>query len=89
MQIKRTKIMRIINVNAVRGRLSKNCLTQKFIARNICNVKYSRFTVIQYCNVVVMLQCAKHALQKCPQCQIYSIKLNDCVYCTCIVDGML
>ena len=34
------KYMRIINGNAVRGRLSENYLTRKFIARNI-----SRFTV--------------------------------------------
>ena len=44
-KIKRTKIMRIINDNAVRGRLSENYLTRKFIARNICDAKYSRFTV--------------------------------------------
>ena len=40
-KIKRTKIMRIINDNAVRGRLSENYLTQKFIAQNICDAKYS------------------------------------------------
>ena len=34
------------NDNAVRGRLSENYLTRKFIARNICDAKYSRFTVI-------------------------------------------
>ena len=44
-KIKRTNIMRIINNNAVRGRLSENYLTRKFIARNICDAKYSRFTV--------------------------------------------
>ena len=32
--------MRIINDNVVRGRLSENYLTQKFIAQNICNAKY-------------------------------------------------
>ena len=44
-KIKCVKIMRIINDNAVRGRLSENYLTRKFIARNICDAKYSRFTV--------------------------------------------
>ena len=44
-KIKHTKIMRIINDNAVRGHLSKNYLTRKFITRNICDAKYSRFTV--------------------------------------------
>ena len=39
-KIRYTKIMRIINDNAVQGRLSKNYLTQKFIARNICDAKY-------------------------------------------------
>ena len=42
-KIKRTKIMRIINDNAVRGRLSENYLTRKFFARNICDVKYLQF----------------------------------------------
>ena len=46
-KIKRMKIMHIINDNAVRGRLSENDLTRKFIARNICDVKYSRFTILQ------------------------------------------
>ena len=41
-KIKRTKIMHIINANAVRGRLSENDLTQKFI---IFDTKYLRFTV--------------------------------------------
>ena len=45
-KIKHTKIMHIINDNAVRGRLSENYLTRKFIARNICDAKYSRFTVL-------------------------------------------
>ena len=44
-KIKHTKIMRIINNNAVRGRFSKIYLTRKFIARNICDAEYSRFTV--------------------------------------------
>ena len=44
-KIKHTKIMRIINDNAVRGRLSENYLTRKFIARNICDTKYSQFMV--------------------------------------------
>ena len=44
-KIKRTKIMCIINDNAVRGRLSENYLTRKSITRNICDAKYSRFTV--------------------------------------------
>jgi hypothetical protein len=44
--IKRTKIVCIINANAVRGRLSENYFTQKFIAWNIYDMKYSRFTVI-------------------------------------------
>ena len=44
-KIKHTKIMQIINDNAVRGRLSENYLTRKFIARNICDAKYLRFTV--------------------------------------------
>ena len=51
-KIKCTKIMCIINDNAVRDRLSyglsENYLTQKFIARNICDAKYSQFTVL-YC----------------------------------------
>ena len=40
-KIKCMEIMRIINNNAVRGHLSENDLTRKFIARNICNAKYS------------------------------------------------
>ena len=36
-KIKCTKIMHIINYNVVRGRLSENYLTRKFIARNICD----------------------------------------------------
>ena len=44
-KIKCTKIMRIINDNAVWGHLSKNYLTRKFIERNICDAKYSQFTV--------------------------------------------
>ena len=39
-------IMRVVSANAVRGRLSENYLTRKFIARNIFDTKYSRFTVI-------------------------------------------
>ena len=45
-KIKRTKIMCIINDNSVRGRLSENYLTQNFITQNICDAKYSRFTVL-------------------------------------------
>ena len=45
-KIKRTKIMCIINDDAVRGHLSKNYLTRKFIARNMCDTKYSQFTVL-------------------------------------------
>ena len=48
-KIKPAKIMRTINDSAVRGRLSKNYLTWKFIVRNICNAKYSRITVIVNC----------------------------------------
>ena len=44
-KIKRAKIMRY-NDSVVRGRLSENYLTRKFIARNICNAKYSRITVL-------------------------------------------
>ena len=44
-KIKHAKYMRIIISNAVRGRLSKNYLTQKFIAQNIFGTKYSRFMV--------------------------------------------
>ena len=44
-KIKHAKIMRTINDSAVRGRLSENYLTRKFIIRNICNAKYSRITV--------------------------------------------
>ena len=44
-KIKRTKYMRNINDNAVQGRLSENYLTRKFIAWNILDTKYSRFTV--------------------------------------------
>ena len=43
-KIKHTKNMRIINDSVVRGGLSKNYLTRKFLARNICNAKYSRIT---------------------------------------------
>ena len=35
------KVMCIINANAVRGHLSKNYLTRKFITRNIFDMKYS------------------------------------------------
>jgi hypothetical protein len=42
---KHTKSVRIINANAVRGRLSENYFTRNFIARNIFDTKYSRFTV--------------------------------------------
>ena len=48
-KIKRMKIICIINDNVVRGRLSENYLTRKFIARNICDAKYSRFTVRHAC----------------------------------------
>ena len=46
-KIKRMKIMRTINDNVVRGRLSENYLTRKFIAqifvtRNIHDLRYSR-----------------------------------------------
>ena len=44
-KIKHTKITRIINDNVVWGRLSENYLTRKFIARHICDAKYSRFVV--------------------------------------------
>ena len=44
-KIKRTKIMRD---NAVQGALSENYLTRKFIAQNICDMKYSRFMVYPY-----------------------------------------
>jgi hypothetical protein len=37
-KIKRTKSVRIINANAVRGRLSENYFTRKFIARNIFDI---------------------------------------------------
>ena len=40
-----TNIMRIINANAVLGRLSEKYLTRKIIARNIFDTKYSRTTV--------------------------------------------
>ena len=39
-------IMRVVSTNAVWGHLSENYLTQKFIARNIFDTKYSRFTVL-------------------------------------------
>ena len=44
-KIKCTKIMRIINDNAVRGRLSENYLTRNlsheiFVTRNICDLRY-------------------------------------------------
>ena len=38
-KIKHAKFMCIINDSVVRGRLSENYLTRKFIARNICNAK--------------------------------------------------
>ena len=44
-KIKHAKIIRIINDSVVRGRLSENYLTRKFITRNICSAKYSRITV--------------------------------------------
>ena len=44
-KIKRTKIMHIINNKAIRGRLSENYLTRKFITQNICDTKYLQFTV--------------------------------------------
>ena len=50
-KIKRTNIMRIINANAVRSRLSENYLTRKLIARNIFDTKYYRFTVYKYTRV--------------------------------------
>ena len=50
LKIKHTKIMHIINDNAVRGRLSENYLTRKFIAPNIFDTKYSRFTVCYSAN---------------------------------------
>ena len=40
------KIMCIINTNALRGGLSENYLTRKFITRNTFDMKYSQFTVI-------------------------------------------
>ena len=45
-KIKRTNIMRIINANVVRGRLSENYLTRKLITLNIFDTKYYRFTVV-------------------------------------------
>ena len=50
--------MHIINGNAVRGRLSKTYLTRKFIAQNIFDMKYSRFTVLQHRNALVLVQSA-------------------------------
>ena len=44
-KIKCMKIMRIINDNAVRGRLSENYLTRKFeifVTRNIRNLRYCK-----------------------------------------------
>ena len=35
------KYMRNINDNVVQGRLSENYLTQKFVARNMLDTKYS------------------------------------------------
>ena len=52
-KIKRMKIMCIINDNVVWGRLSKNYSTRKFIARNICDAKYSQFMVVTTCFVHV------------------------------------
>ena len=51
--------MRIINVNVLGkvidtvyvgtyGKVYENCAKRKFIARNIFNTKYLRFTVFQY-----------------------------------------
>ena len=39
-KLKRMKIMRIFNANMVRGHLSKNYLTRKFITRNIFNMQF-------------------------------------------------
>ena len=43
--MRKLKCIRNINDIAVQGRLSENYLTQKIIARNILDTKYSRFTV--------------------------------------------
>ena len=45
--------MHVVSTNVVRGRLSKNYLTRKFIARNIFDMKYSRFTVYSsFCTTI-------------------------------------
>ena len=45
-KIKHMKYMRNINDNAVQDRLSENYLTQKIIAWNILDMKYSQFKVL-------------------------------------------
>ena len=44
-KLKAQKYMHNINDNAVQDRLSEIYLTRKIIARNILDMKYSRFTV--------------------------------------------
>ena len=63
-KIKRTKIMHIINDNAVRGSLSENYLIRKFIARNICDAKYSQFTVFGFDNYMNFSELSINRLRK-------------------------
>ena len=60
-KIKHAKIMRTINDSAVRGRLSENYLTRKFIVRNICNAKYSRITVPD--KNIIMMCCLQETIE--------------------------
>ena len=52
-KIKHAMTICMINDSAVQGRLSENYLTRQFITRNICDAKYSRFTVCLLIRVCV------------------------------------
>ena len=70
-KIKHAKPVRIISDSVVRGRLSENYLTRKFIARYICNAKYSRITVYYYVQGYIFIM--MHALQ----CKEVCVEIQD------------
>ena len=69
------KYMHNTNNNAVQGRLSENYLTQKIIARNILDMKYSRFMVVIWSYAIII---AKN--QSIPLTTYQRIGYNFCSY---------
>ena len=78
------KYMRNINDNAVQGRLSENYLTRKFIAWNISDTKYSRFTVfgvtVEEYNIHVHVCINKHSVWWMSKKSLVSLNLLHVYY---------